>query len=566
MVQAGPTKKSKAGAAEGPGRAGAGARRGSLSTAAGGWLLAAAITLIAATAGVTRAIVAAGEPGFPLDDAWIHVRLAQHAAAGDGLHFNLGQPAATATAPLWPLLLAVADRIGLGTPWASYACGVGASLLLAWSAGRFVSRAIGDPAAGAATAVLIVSTHPFPWLSISGMEATLAAALTILTVEAASTARTGMAFFLAALAAATRPELLILPPLIVVATAFRKWNQASFLLMAMGAAAACAAPFALNRVTAGAWLAGSLSAKVGQHGVLAALVAGSPRSIPGIVMTNVPEYARTAARALWADNGLLLALALPGVILLARRGAYLLLIALVALPVAMATLAPFGGADFHEQRYLAPLAALIFVSGCAALAAAAARAGGGLLLLGTLAALALSGFGSWRALERYAVEVKNITEMQVAVARWLASTREGPGLVATNDIGAIGALTSAPILDLTGLASPDILPYLRQKPEAGRRNLGWNGANEAALLTALRERRPNFVALFPSWYPSPEFQRPLGEPVFRVDLKDNLICGDRTMLVFKPDWGPQMTAPAASVPGAAPPPAAPRAGSQGPRP
>lgn len=555
MAQPGTSKKSKGGGGEAPGRAGrggAGAWRGG-SPEAFGLLVAAAAAIIWAAVGVTRAIVLAGEAGFPLDDSWIHVRLAQHAAAGDGLRFNLGEAAATSSAPLWSLLLAVAYRIGLGTPWASYACGVGASLLLAFCAGRFVGRALGDPEAGAATALLIVSTHPFPWLAISGMEGTLAAALTLLAIDAASSARTGMAFFVAALAAATRPELMILPPLIVAATAFRKWNRASFLLLAFGAAAACAAPFALNRLTSGAWVAGSLAAKVGNHGILAALVAGSPRSIPAVVTANVPVWADAAARALWADNALLLVLAGPGVILLARRGAYLLLITLLALPIAMATIAPFGGPALHEQRYLAPLAALVFVSGCAALCALAARAGRGVLMVVALAALGLSGYASWRSVERYAIEVKNITEMQVAVARWLASTPQGPGLVASNDIGAIGALTSAPILDLTGLASPEILPYLRQKPAPGRRNVGWNNANESALLGALRERRPNYVVILPSWYPSPEFQQPLGAPVHRVELKDNLICGDFRMLVFKPDWGPR-PAPSAR---ALTPPAAP---------
>ncbi|HKQ98374.1 MAG TPA: hypothetical protein VJV75_10895, partial [Candidatus Polarisedimenticolia bacterium] len=124
---------------------------GGARSARGGGILGSALALLVllavvagAAGGVTRAIVVAGEAGFPLDDAWIHVRLAQRAASGDGLHFNVGLPSAASTAPLWTLLLAVADRLGLGFPWASYICGVGASLLLAWSAGRFVGRALGD--------------------------------------------------------------------------------------------------------------------------------------------------------------------------------------------------------------------------------------------------------------------------------------------------------------------------------------------------------------------------------------------------------------------------------------
>ncbi|MGH2651880.1 MAG: hypothetical protein ACRDHK_11805, partial [Actinomycetota bacterium] len=155
-----------------------------------------------------------------------------------------------------------------------------------------------------------------------------------------------------------------------------------------------------------------------------------------------------------------------------------------------------------------------------------------------LLAFTLSAAGAVRAMWRYGTEVKNITEMQVAVGRWLAARPEGPGLVATNDIGAIGFVTRAPVLDTTGLATPEVVPYLRRPPPPGLCSLGWNRANEAALLEFMATRRPRYVALFPSWYPSAFFQHALGEPVLRVDLRDNLICGDRTMLVYRPDWPP----------------------------
>ena len=66
---------------------------------------------------------------------------------------------------------------------------------------------------------------------------------------------------------------------------------------------------------------------------------------------------------------------------------------------------------------------------------------------------------------------------------------------------------------------------------------GWNGASEAGLLEFLRARKPDYVVLFPSWYPSRFFQDGLGEAILRVDLEDNLICGDRTMIVYRPGWG-----------------------------
>jgi len=139
--------------------------------------------------------------------------------------------------------------------------------------------------------------------------------------------------------------------------------------------------------------------------------------------------------------------------------------------------------------------------------------------------------------------VKNINDMQVAVGRWLADRPGGPGTIATNDIGAIGFVTRAPILDLTGLATPDAIPYLRRPPPAGSRNRGWNGASESGLVDFMRARRPDYVAVFPAWYPSRFFRQSLGAEVFRVTLEDNLICGDRTLVVYRPVWSGQESGP-----------------------
>ena len=122
--------------------------------------------------------------------------------------------------------------------------------------------------------------------------------------------------------------------------------------------------------------------------------------------------------------------------------------------------------------------------------------------------------------------MKNITEMQVRVGRWLSARGDRLSLVATNDIGAIGFITRAPILDLTGLATPEVIPYLRLPAPPGRRSRGWNGANEAALLEYLRERRPDYVAIFPSWYPSPFFRAALGE----MGVSQDKLFADRNHL------------------------------------
>jgi hypothetical protein len=514
-----------------------------------------AVVLIWGSLHLAAARHSAGEVGFPLDDAWIHARIARNLAEGYGFAFNPGLMSAASTAPLWTLLLTLPAAAGVPFPWAAYLLGAAAALFLAWVVYRIATRAGVDTWAAAVISVTLVSTHPFPWSIGSGMEPALAAALALVALDVLSSRGLAPAMCLATVAGLARPELTLLPTVLLAAALLERprVRRTRHLITLFGAAAATAAPFLVHWIIGGRLMPASFAAKVGRHGILAALAAGEPSQILPVLATNLPMYGGEVLRALSRDNLFLLLLAPLGFARLARtgRGGHAWWLLFLLQPIGMAVLAPFGAFDFHEQRYAAPVVALMTLAGCLGIveissrlwppnafpataqpwhAASLFRSGALLLVLGLSIAGALGG------MRRYAIEVKNIEEMQVKVARWLAARPEGPGTIATNDIGAIGYFTQAPIVDLTGLATPELIPILRRAPPLGLRNRGWNGANEAALLDYLRSTRPRFVALFPTWYPSHFFQQALGNVAFRVDLTDNLICGYRTMLVFRPDW------------------------------
>jgi len=484
----------------------------------------------------------AGGAGLPLDDAWIHARIARNLIEGRGFVFNPGEAASVSSPPLWTLLLAVPAAVGLPFPWSSYVAGIAAAVALSLIARRLAERVAGRSAAGLVCGLLVIGTHPFPWSSLSGMETSLAAALVLATILAASSGALAASLGLAAAAGLSRPELVLLPGLVLAdfIAKTRPLPARRLFGASLGAVAAGAVPFVLNRFLTGRWLFGSFEAKVGRHGVLAALVEGRADLVPGIAASNLPLYLVPLLTALLRDNAGLLLLSPLGFRRLARgeRGTHLPWMIGLLLPCVVAVLAPFGGPAFHEQRYVAPIVAVFLVSGCAGLETLPRRPGSPLLRVAAIVLVALlSARGTWQGMQRYALEVKNITEMQVRVGRWLTGRPGGPQTIATNDIGAIGFFTGAPILDLTGLASPEVMPYLRRPARQGGANRGWNGASEAGLLEFLRVRRPVYVALFPSWYPSRFFREGLGREVFRVDLHDNVICGDRTMIVYRPEWG-----------------------------
>jgi len=505
------------------------------------WVLAVIVALCWALLYLGTARRSAGELGFPLDDAWIHARLARNLAEGDGLTFNPGERSAASSAPIWSMLLALPAFLDIPFPWAAYLMGMVTTSFLSWCGFVWVRRATADRSAALATALLLVSTHPFPWSAVSGMEPPLAAVMVIAIAAMVPGRRPLFCLFLAAIAALVRPELILLPAIILVDYLFkaRPLGTRGVARVAIGAMTASVAPLLFNQLVGGRLLPASFAAKVGRHGIIAALLEHRPDRIVPVLAANLPSDLPAFLEALARDNLVLLLLAPFGFLKLARGGdgSHVPWLLFVLQPCAMAVLAPFGGPAFHEQRYIAQLVAVAIVAGCAALPRMPGWSRGAVLRRGiVLCLLAISAAGAVRGMTRYDLEVKNITEMQVRAGRWLASRDGKPSLLATNDIGAIGFITRAPILDLTGLATPEVIPFLRRRAAPGSRNYGWNGANESALLEFLRGRRPDYVAIFPSWYPSPFFRAALGEAVLQVRLQDNLICGDDTMVVYRPSW------------------------------
>ena len=74
----------------------------------------------------------------------------------------------------------------------------------------------------------------------------------------------------------------------------------------------------------------------------------------------------------------------------------------------------------------------------------------------------------------------------VAVAQWLDRNTPPDALIAAHDIGAIGYFTRRPILDLAGLISPEVIPFIRDEAKLGE----W-----------MRAKGAQYLVTFPEWYP-----------------------------------------------------------------
>jgi hypothetical protein len=207
--------------------------------------------------------------------------------------------------------------------------------------------------------------------------------------------------------------------------------------------------------------------------------------------------------------------------------------ALVVQPIAWTWLSGYRPADFQSQRYIAALNPLYLLLGVIGgqwilsrfLAARPASLRVAVAILAVAASLAHQPASG----ATYALNVKNITEMQVTIARWVRDHAPEGSLLAVNDVGAIGVITDDPALDLQGLVTPQVLSLRSMKERiAGRAPM--------LLSQFIFDHRPSYLIIFPQWYPELDQRRDLFTPVFWVQLKDNITAGGDTMVVYKSTW------------------------------
>ena len=162
-------------------------------------------------------------------------------------------------------------------------------------------------------------------------------------------------------------------------------------------------------------------------------------------------------------------------------------------------------------RYYFPLFPVVAVLGVLGLERAAAalgpRVAAGRLRLPLRAALAaLLLWPTAAALVEgplfYARNVANVQASDVRVARWLAPRLPPEAVLAVNDIGALKFLLPNRVIDLAGIATPEVR---RRMNAAAARREPW----ERAVADYLAERRPDYLVIFPDWFPNLSQRPPL---------------------------------------------------------
>jgi hypothetical protein len=463
--------------------------------------------------------------GFPLDDAWIHQTYARSLGNRGVWEFLPGTTSAGSTAPAWTLLLSIGYWLNLNFyAWAYllgwvllWISGVTAALGFKWLEPKYSKYGI------FAGLVIIFEWH-LVWAAGSGMETLLAGLIALVVLlgvivvskqEEAKGQTTGWKWFglgaLIGFSIWVRPDGITLLAVAGLAILIGKtefsirlknclWLLAGVLLLAM--------PYlSFNYILAGEIWPNTFYAKQAEYAILREAplwqrylnIIRQPLTGVGIIL--LPGFLwygyRKTVNKSWVE-----VFAFIWVL------GYVLVYAL-RLPV-----------TYQHGRYIMPVMpafCLLGMAGLSELLEVFAERNlrqiirpawliSGLVVLAAFWVLGLRG---------YAMDVAVIESEMVTTAHWVADNTEPGSLVGAHDIGALGYYGERDLVDLAGLVSPEVIPFIR---------------DESRLGNFLDEHFADYLVTFPGWYPDLVVRSTL---IYQTNQEFSPAMGGENMAVFR---------------------------------
>lgn len=471
----------------------------------------------------------AGVPSFAMDDSWIHVAVARNFATGQGWGVVPGETLSVSTSPTWTLLLAVFFLFFVNPIKIAFLCSVG-SMAVACVLCYFLALKLSGRKAIAFFTTFVLITNPISiWGVASGLELPLALAglmaalLAFYSADAASFTRRVIAPVACAFAAITRPELFVLLPLMTLETARVLWrDQRNFSLIVrvvgtqvIAGTLALLPYFAFNLYSHGKIFPATYYAKTIVRGVglSAALKDGSAAALKQSLLLDPLRQCSQIIDSLQTQNMALLLLITPGLLFfakpfasaVARRG-LLLPLSFFVIAWIMGMGSPSRYMSNHADRYFVifpPLAALLCGLGLTVmLQSARLRAlpciAAALVMLAPLRT-------TENVLRHIGIDAESTQRLYVEMPTWIHENLDPNARLAVNDIGGIAYHAPRPLIDVMGLASPQIWPAIQRdygKPVPVKR-----------LREYLREQKIEYVILGSRYYPELTRDRETFEPI-----------------------------------------------------
>ena len=426
--------------------------------------------------------------GFPLDDAWIHQAYARNLATHAEWAFISGVSSSGSTAPLWTILLTpgylIKNFYYFWTILLGFICLILSSVFVIRSV-RALNKE--NQMAAIFTGSVIVLEWHFLWAALSGMETILYILLISILFNLLACHHknkwiwTGI---LIGLAIWIRPDgITLLGPGIWIAWFENKGNNKERISSILKILTIVLIFFVLyllfNFAVSGSLWPNTFYAKQAEYAVLITkplmtrlidllrlpLIGAGGLLLPGFLFAvwkaiSDKKHIYQAWILWWIGFNLVYALRLP---VTYQHGRYQIPSIFIFILIGI-----FGSFDLGKT--LPKISALSRIIKEAWILS---------ILSVTILFLILGG-------NQYAQDVAIIESEMVKTAQWLSENINDGTLVAVHDIGAIGYFADLNILDLAGLVSPEVIPFIRDEEKLG---------------DYLDERGVEYLVTFPGWYP-----------------------------------------------------------------
>jgi hypothetical protein len=434
--------------------------------------------------------------GFPLDDAWIHLTYARNLAEHGEWAFRLGEQSAGSTSPLWTALLSIGFLIGLGPYVWTYLAGWVVLTLLAVCAEKLARKLVRSytsriPWAG----LFFVFAWHLTWSAVSGMETLLHGLITLTVLGAliSGSRRYLTLGLLTGLSVWVRPDgLTLLGPIIFVALLSEKtWYQrGEAIWKTLIGFGSLVLPYVFfNLVLSGNAMPNTFYAKRAEYGLF-------------WLSKPFPERISDYIAPILASPFLVL---IPGALIwLVKKinkqdwgvlASFLWVLGYIAIYF-------FSLPAYQHGRYIIPALPVMYLWGIIGFLEIILSPGLNkrLVFVWQILTVVLSLAFALLGARQNANDVLWVESEMVATANWVDQNIPPDAQLAVHDIGALGYYVQNPVVDMAGLITPEVVPFIR---------------DESRLAHYLDSNSVDYLITFPSFYPRLTSQREL---VFEAGL------------------------------------------------
>ncbi len=461
-------------------------------------------------------------PGFPLDDAWIHQTYARNLALHGEWSFTPGNQSAGSTSPGWTVILALGYLFSINPLAWAYLVGWVLLTSLAIFGALFYKHlsSRGSWVWIFAGALLIFEWH-LVWAAASGMETALAALFPLFVLVMAFYTENRvlddrsrrylwlLSGLLIGISVWVRPEvisLVIVPGVLILKLRNHQQAGKAIIYTGIGLALPVLAYISMNQILGiGIW-PNTFYAKQAEYEIL----------------KETPYFVRYLQQAQLPLVG-------PGIVLLPgfiwfvytsfKGREWLRIAGIIWVSIFLGLFAWKLPVTYQHGRYIMPVMPVYLLMGVAGIESLLRRIPKNLqrkVALGFSALVIGVSGGFWVIGARsYAIDVAIIESEMVASSRWIRENTAPNAVIAAHDIGALGYFGERKIVDLAGLISPQVIPFI---------------SDEEQLADFIEAQNADYLMTFPGWYPKLIEN---GSMVFSSSGSFSPMVGGENMAVFR---------------------------------